>query len=146
MLMLGITHLVTTAGITMATYGGSPNSDKPDGVAASTLDKAGNCMMVAVLVVTCGWWALTLRRVLLVRVQVVWPLARMMLLAVGVGIPFLAVILAHNTTYAFDRMASLDPVMGTFATTLVLGFGAQLAVTISFMIGGWLSRNVHTKN
>jgi hypothetical protein len=145
MSMLGITHIMNTTGVTLATYGGSPKSGAPDGVASYPLNIAGNFLMISVLVITCLWWAMTLRSTMVAGVQGVWPLCKVMLLAAGVGMAFQAVIFAHSTTYAFDRMVLLDPTMGTFATTLVLGFGAQLGVTLSLIIGGWLSRDIHQK-
>lgn len=54
--------------------------------------------------------------------------------------------LVYNTTYAFDRITSLDPVMGTFTTQFVLLFLLHLAVVLIAIAGGWLSRHITDKN
>lgn len=56
--------------------------------------------------------------------------------------PFQLVRLAYNTTYAFLRVPSLDPVMGSFATRLILLFFMQLAVAVVCVAAGYLSTGV----
>ncbi len=68
--------------------------------------------------------------------------ARYLILAAGAGMPFQLVRLAYNTTYAFIRVPSLDPVTGSFATRLILMFMMQLAVVLMASAGGFLSRHV----
>ncbi|TDZ41079.1 hypothetical protein CTRI78_v009976 [Colletotrichum trifolii] len=137
-IVLGVTHLCNTAGIAIATYGGSPSPK--GGVASSNLDQIGNCLQLFVLFGVCFWMWPTYRRIRSASSSNCRP-AMLMLRAAVVGMPFHLIHLAYTTTYAFNRIPSLDPVMGSFATKLVLLFGTELGTAMAMVGGGWLSMN-----
>ncbi|GJC83626.1 hypothetical protein ColLi_06464 [Colletotrichum liriopes] len=91
----------------------------------------------------CGWMWPTFKKIRFSSSPNCRP-AMLMLRATVVGMPFQLIHLAYTTTYAFNRISSLDPVMGTFATKLVLLFGTQLGVTIAMLGGGWLGMSADT--
>ncbi|KAJ4396118.1 hypothetical protein N0V93_000335 [Gnomoniopsis smithogilvyi] len=140
-LLLAATHLTNTTGITMATYGGSPSP--AGGVFNSTLNKVGNLLMLLVMLVVCVWIWPSWRRTNNSSRHFNSRNARWLLLAACAGMPFQMIRLIYNTIYAFDRIASLDPVMGSFSTLLVLMFLMHLAVVITATVGGWLARHVN---
>ncbi|KAL0940446.1 uncharacterized protein CTRU02_203209 [Colletotrichum truncatum] len=134
-IILGVTHLANTAGIAIATYGGSPSPK--GGVANENLNQIGNCLQLFVLFGVCFWMWPTYRRIRSASSPNCRP-AMLMLRATVVGMPFHLIHLAYTTTYAFNRITSLDPVMGSFATKLVLLFGTELCTTLAMLGGGWL--------
>ncbi|KAF4948542.1 hypothetical protein FSARC_13714 [Fusarium sarcochroum] len=139
--LLGFTHLVNTAGIGIATYGGSPSAETSDGVASSIINKIGNCLMIFVILIVFAWWLWSTNRILAASTHPNWPAGTVMLLAAGVGIPFQFIRVVHSMTYAFERVPSMDPIMGVFAVKLILIFLTQLAVVLSLVAGGWLSKD-----
>ncbi|KAJ4252902.1 hypothetical protein NW762_010808 [Fusarium torreyae] len=139
--MLGFTHLVNTAGIGIATYGGSPSAKTSDGVVSSMINKVGNCLMIFVILVVFIWWIWTTNRILVASTHPNWAAGTVMLLAAGIGLPFQFIRLVHSLTYAFERELAMDPVMGVFATKLILIFLTQLAVVLCLVAGGWLSKD-----
>ncbi|KAK6225439.1 hypothetical protein QIS74_01486 [Colletotrichum tabaci] len=134
-IILGVTHLCNTGGIGMSTYGGAP-SHSSSGVMNQTLNQIGNCMQLFVMLGVCGWMWPTFLKIRSSSSPNCRP-AMLMLRATVVGMPFHLIHLAYTTTYAFNHIPSLDPVMGSFATKLVLLFGTQLGVTIAMLGGGW---------
>ncbi|KAJ5004482.1 hypothetical protein K4K48_009793 [Colletotrichum sp. SAR 10_66] len=134
-IILGVTHLVNTGGIAIATYGGSPDPKK--GVMNAMLNKIGNCLELGVLIGVCVWMWPTFKRIRAANSPNCRP-AMLMLRAAVVGMPFHLVHLTYTTTYPFNRVSSLDPVMGSFATKLILLFGTELCTTIAMIAGGWL--------
>ncbi|KAF9871121.1 integral membrane protein [Colletotrichum karsti] len=134
-IILGVTHLANTAGIGMGTYGGSPSPK--GGVINENINQIGQCLQLFVLFGVCGWMWPTYKRIRSASSPNCRP-AMLMLRAAVIGMPFHLIHLAYTTTYAFDRIPSLDPVMGTFATKLVLLFGTELGVSIAMIGGGWL--------
>ncbi|KAK2590403.1 hypothetical protein QQS21_011908 [Conoideocrella luteorostrata] len=139
-IILATKHLVNTAGITMATYGGSPSASNPGGVQNSTLNKLGNILMLAAILSLCWWIWPTGKRVFSSRSHPNYQPAKALLITAGAALPFQLVRLTYNSTYAFIRIPSLDPDMGSFETRLVLIFGTQLIVTMVLIGGGWLSQ------
>lgn len=138
-IILGVTHLANTAGIGLATYGGSPSATGAGGVAAENLNQIGNCLMLFVMFTMCWWiWPTWKRTSALDPKHPVSQSAKYMIYAAGVAIPFQLVRLAYNTTYAFDHLAILDPIMGTFAVRLILLFSMNLGVSLAMVVGGWL--------
>ncbi|GKT44481.1 uncharacterized protein ColSpa_04662 [Colletotrichum spaethianum] len=91
----------------------------------------------------CGWMWPTFKKIRSSSSPNCRPAMRM-LRATVVGIPFQLIHLAYTTTYAFNRISSLDPVMGSFATKLVLLFGTQLGVTAAMLGGGWFGMSADT--
>ncbi|KAJ4422542.1 hypothetical protein N0V82_002770 [Gnomoniopsis sp. IMI 355080] len=140
-ILLAVTHLTNTAGIAMATYGGSPS--ETGGVFNAVINKVGNVLMILVMVIVCAWIWPSWRKTKTFSRHFNSRNARWLLLAACAGMPFQMIRLIYNTTYAFDRIASLDPVMGTFATQFVLLFLMHLAVVITSTAGGWVSRDVN---
>lgn len=140
-ILLAVTHLTNTTGIAMATYGGSPS--QTGGVFNSTLNKVGNLLMILVMFIVCVWILPSWKRTNNFSRHFNFRNARWLLLAACAGTPFQLVRLIYNTTYAFNRIASLDPVMGSFTTIFVLMFIMHLAVIITSTTGGWLSRHVN---
>ncbi|KAH6657512.1 hypothetical protein BKA67DRAFT_643507 [Truncatella angustata] len=144
--ILGITHLTNTAGIALATYGGSPSATAAGGVAAQNLNQIGNCLMLFVIFVMCWWiWPTWKRSSALGPNHPITRPARLMIFSAAAAIPFQLVRLAYNTTYAFDHLPLLDPIMGSFAVRLILLFFMQLGVSLALIAGGWSSMPPHTK-
>ncbi|KAF6835321.1 hypothetical protein CPLU01_04401 [Colletotrichum plurivorum] len=134
-IILGVTHLANTAGIAISTYGGSPSPK--GGVANENLNQIGNCLQLFVLFGVCFWMWPTYKRIRSASSANCRP-AMLMLRAAVVGMPFHLIHMAYTTTYAFNRIPSLDPVMGTFATKLILLFGTELGTTVAMLGGGWM--------
>ncbi|OHF02311.1 hypothetical protein CORC01_02304 [Colletotrichum orchidophilum] len=134
-ILLGITHLCNTAGIGMATYGGSPSHE--GGLINNTLNQIGNCLELFMIFAVCAWLWPTYKKIRSSSRPNCLP-AMFMIRAAVVGLPFQLIHLAYTTTYAFNQISSLDPVMGSFGTKLVLIFGTYLGVTIAILAGGWL--------
>ncbi len=141
-IILGVTHLANTGGIAVATYGGAPSATGAGGVVAENLNQIGNCVMLFVMFTICGWMIPTWRRITSVPSHPNFAAARYLIFAAAAAMPFQLVRLAYNTTYAFLRVPSLDPVTGSFATRLILLFFMQLGVSLSAVAGGWFSRRV----
>lgn len=142
-ILLAVTHLTNTSGIAMATYGGAPSTT--GGVFNAVLNKTGNLLMILVMLIVGVWIWSSWRRVNTFSDHVNYRNARWLLIAACASWPFQMIRLVYNTTYAFDRIASLDPVMGSFATQFVLLFLLHLAVVLIAVAGGWLSQHVTDK-
>lgn len=127
----------------MATYGGSPSPT--GGVFGDVINKVGNLLMILVMLIIGIWIWPSWKRVNTFSQHVNYRNARWLLIAACASWPFQTVRLIYNTTYAFDRISSLDPVMGTFATQFVLLFLLHLAVVLISIAGGWLSRHITDK-
>ncbi|KAK1625561.1 hypothetical protein BDP81DRAFT_495966 [Colletotrichum phormii] len=134
-IILGVTHLTNTAGIGMATYGGSPSHE--GGLINNSLNQIGNCLELFVMFAVFAWLWPTYKKIRSSSSPNCRP-AMLMIRAAVVGLPFQLIHLAYTTTYAFNQISSLDPIMGSFATKLVLIFGTYLGVTIAMLAGGWL--------
>ncbi|CAK7236563.1 hypothetical protein SBRCBS47491_009679 [Sporothrix bragantina] len=141
-IILGVTHLANTGGIAVATYGGAPSATTTSGVINENLNQIGNCLMLFVMFTICWWLWPTWQRLMTVPNHPNFRNAQMLLFAAVAAMPFQLVRLAYNTTYAFVRVPSLDPVMGSFATRLILLFFMQLAVSVFCTAAGCLSANV----
>ncbi|CAK7218519.1 hypothetical protein SEUCBS140593_003574 [Sporothrix eucalyptigena] len=141
-IILGVTHLANTGGIAVATYGGAPSATTTTGVINASLNQIGNCLMLFVMFTICWWLWPTWQRLMTVPNHPNFRNAQVLLFAAVAAMPFQLVRLAYNTTYAFIRVPSLDPVMGSFATRLVLLFFMQLAVALACTTGGILSAKV----
>ncbi|KAF3761190.1 hypothetical protein M406DRAFT_343277 [Cryphonectria parasitica EP155] len=139
-ILLAFTHLTNTTGIAMCTYAGSPSPT--GGVFSAPLNKVGNLMMVFVMLVVGVWIWPTWKRTKVFPRHLNARNARYLLFTAAAALPFQMVRLVYNTTYAFDHVTSLDPVMGTFATQFVLMFLMHLSVVLTSLAGGWLSRRV----
>jgi ABC-type Fe3+ transport system permease subunit len=135
-ILLGVSHLVNTAGIALATYGGSPSPT--GGVINETANKIGNCLELFVLAGICCCICISYVRIRPFRGDAVHRRALRMLWLVASAMPWQMIRLAYTTTYAFSPIPSLDPVMGSFATKLILIFGTQLATGLALVAGGWL--------
>lgn len=138
---LGFTHLLSTAGIAMATYGGSPSAS--GSVANPMLDKVGNCIILCTILILIGWLVILGRRI---AGRGDHPYARptkTMFYTACAGVPFQSLRSAYATTYAFTGIRSLDPFTGSFATRLVLMFMFELAVTLIATVGGWMTRHIN---
>ncbi|KAH8885003.1 hypothetical protein GQ53DRAFT_879293 [Thozetella sp. PMI_491] len=145
-IILGVTHLANTGGIGVATYGGAPSPTGQGGVVAENLNQIGNCLMLFVMFAICWWMWPTWRRVSSVPTHPNYRSARWLLYTAGAAMPFHLVRLAYNTTYAFLRVSSLDPVTGSFATRLILLFFMQLGVALPAIAGGWMSKELVPKS
>lgn len=142
-IILGILHLVSTAGVGLAVYGGSPR--RTGGVINSVANQIGNCVMAATLVALAVWMMFTYRRIRSFSDDPNSRPALTMFRAAVVAISFHFVRTAYNTTYAFAPIPSLDPVTGAFSNKLLIINGMQLAVTLTVMAGGWLGREPKPK-
>lgn len=140
--LLGFTHLINTAGIGIATYGGSPNRTATNGVASSTLDKVGHCLLLLVMLMLGGWLAWTGRCVLACRSHPNLRNAKILLLTACIGLPFHTIRLVYAATYSFTRIPSLGSNGGAFTTRLFLMFLMEFSVAVVLTVGGWLTRNV----
>lgn len=139
-ILLAVTHLMNTTGIAMATYGGAPSTT--GGVFNDVINKVGNLLMILVMLIVGVWIWPSWKRVNTFSDHVNYRNARWLLIAACASLPFQMIRLIYNTTYAFDRITSLDPVMGTFATQFVLLFLLHLVVGLIAIVGGWLSRHI----
>ncbi|CAH0020864.1 unnamed protein product [Clonostachys rhizophaga] len=139
-IILGVTHLAVTAGITLSTYGGAPKAGAPGGVLSQTLNQVGTCLILFVMLFGVGWWLWsTGRRVMGMKTHPNFQVANNLHLAACAAFPFQLVRLGYALTYSFTPYSSLDPFSGTFATRLVLMFGMQMIVAIVVTVGGWFS-------
>ncbi|KAJ4396611.1 hypothetical protein N0V93_000832 [Gnomoniopsis smithogilvyi] len=138
-ILLGITHLLNTAGIGIATYAGSPSATGEGGVANQTLNRVGNVLLLTVLAIIYGWMWPTWRK--MKRYQGVHPNVapvRWLFFAAMTAMPFWLVRLVSITTYAFAHtITSLDPVMGSYGTKLLLVFGMYVLASAALLVGGW---------
>ncbi|KAL1911106.1 hypothetical protein Sste5344_002904 [Sporothrix stenoceras] len=141
-IILGVTHLANTGGIAVATYGGAPSATTESGVINNNLNQIGNCLMLFVMFTICWWLWPTWQRLMTVPNHPNFRNAQVLLFGAVGAMPFQLVRLAYNTTYAFLRVPSLDPVMGSFATRLILLFFMQLAVAVICVAAGYLSTGV----
>lgn len=142
-IILGVTHLSNTAGIGMATYGGAADSEGEGGVKNKTFEQIGSLIMLWVLFAVCAWMWPTWKKVQ--RFAGYHPNARpaKMLLFGGAGaMPFWLVRMGYQTYYAFEHPSALNPVMGSFATKLVLLFFPYLGASVALLAGGWLSMDL----
>lgn len=138
-IMLGVTHLFNTGGIGVATYASAPSATNEGGVMNKNLNGIGSLILLFVVFAVCGWMWPTWRKIR--RYSGIHPNAapaRKMLWAAVAAMPFWLVRLAYVTTYAYEHLPSLDPVMGSFATKLVLLFGTYLGTSAALLAGGWL--------
>ncbi|KAF5641520.1 hypothetical protein F25303_6864 [Fusarium sp. NRRL 25303] len=139
-ILLAVTHISITAGITLSTYGGAPKFGAPGGVLSQHLNQIGTCMMLFVMIFGVGWWLWwTGKRVTAMKSHPNFIPARFLLLTACAAFPFQLVRLGYTLTYSFTPYSSLDPVSGTFATRLVLMFGMQMIVAVIVTVGGWRS-------
>ncbi|KAF5977920.1 integral membrane protein [Fusarium coicis] len=137
-ILLAVTHLSITAGITLSTYGGAPKFGAPGGVLSQHLNQIGTCMMLFVMIFGVGWWLWwTGKRVTAMKSHPNFIPARLLLLTACAAFPFQLVRLGYTLTYSFTPYSSLDPVSGTFTTRLVLMFGMQMIVAVIVTVGGW---------
>ncbi|KAK7408445.1 hypothetical protein QQX98_009372 [Neonectria punicea] len=137
--ILGVSHLVNTIGIGMAAYAGKPDENADGGVKNTMLDKIGNCLIFLVMVGVLFWlWPIG-KRVFSERQDTNYKAAKALIMAAGPGTVLQLIRLSYSLTYAFNRVPSLDPVTGSFATRLILMFGTQLCVVIVVLVGGWFS-------
>ena len=138
-IILGITHVVNTTGIAIATYGGSPSATKKGGVINQELNRIGNCLMLVVMVSLYLWIYPSYRHIRAYSGHRNSGRARIILFTAVACLPFQSVRLAYNTTYSFRGIPSLDPYLGSFVSKLILIFGTQLILVLSMIGGGWLS-------
>lgn len=138
-LLLGVTHLLNTAGIGMATYAGAPSATGEGGVINQTLNRVANLLLISVLCIVAGWMWPTWRKAQ--SYQGVHPNVapvKWLFFATVVALPIWMVRLIVNTTYAFDHSISeLDPVMGSYQTKLLLIFGTYFFSSTALLVGGW---------
>lgn len=109
-----------------------------------SFSQIGNLMMLWVLFAVCAWMWPTWKKVQ--KFQSYHPNAapaRNLLFAGAVAMPFWLTRIGYETVYAFNHdVTSLDPVMGSFATKLVLLFGTYLLSSTALLAGGWLSKDL----
>lgn len=142
-IILGVTHLTNTAGIGMAMYGGAPSATGAGGVTNQTFEQLGSLLMLWVLFAVCGWMWPTWKKVQ--RFAGNHPNARpaKMLVFGAIGaMPFWLTRLGYQTLYAFQHPPALNPVMGTFATKLMLIFFPYVGASAALLAGGWLSMDL----
>lgn len=140
-IILGVTHLSNTAGIGMATYGGAPDAAGAGGVKNAVFEQLGTLMMLWVLFAVCGWMWPTWRRIQRAsdHSQLHHPNARparMLFFGAAAAMPFWVGRMGYQTLYAFQHTPSLAPVMGSFATKLVLLFLPYLGAMAGLLAGG----------
>lgn len=100
------------------------------------LAKIGYLVVIAALVVLCGWLGWTARHIWSYRSTKTYFGAYVMLLAAGVAFVFHAIRIAHEVTFAFSRLHSLDPMGGSLATKVVLVYGVELCAVLLMIVGG----------
>lgn len=138
-ILLGITHLLNTAGIGIATYAGSPSATGEGGVINQTLNRVGNILLLVVMVMVYAWmWPTWLK---IKRYSGVHPNVapvRWLFFATTVAMPFWLIRLITATVYAFaHQITSLDPVMGSYQVKLLLLFGTYFFASTALLVGGW---------
>ncbi|KAJ4422692.1 hypothetical protein N0V82_002696 [Gnomoniopsis sp. IMI 355080] len=138
-IILGVTHLINTAGIGIATYAGSPSATGEGGVTNQTLNRVGNILLIVVMVMVYVWmWPtwLKIKRYTGVHPNVL-PV-RWLFFSTMVAMLFWLVRLISATTYAFDhQITTLDPVMGSYSVKLLLLFGTYFLASTALLVGGW---------
>ncbi|KAF7534909.1 hypothetical protein G7054_g5833 [Neopestalotiopsis clavispora] len=137
--ILGVTHLMNTAAIGAATYGGSPSPT--GGVVSSNLNQIGNCMMLFVMFGVCGWMWPTWKRIMSFQRHQNFEPARYLVLFGGVAMPFQLIRLASGTIYAFSPSDDLNPFTGSFAIRFLIS-AMQFGAVLGLMAGGWLSMDI----
>ncbi|KAI3394656.1 hypothetical protein diail_2466 [Diaporthe ilicicola] len=139
-IILGVTHLFYTVGISLATYGATPSSTGTNGVANQELSRIGNLLMLFVLFTVCGWMWPTYKKIQ--RYMGVHPNARPALILFWAGVAAMPIWLgrfAYLCVYAFNRdNRTLSPVTGNFAIKIML-FLTLFAAGGALLAGGWLS-------
>ncbi|KAH7020375.1 hypothetical protein EDB80DRAFT_562272 [Ilyonectria destructans] len=140
-IILGVTHLTNTIGIGMAAYAGKADPDESEGVKNAMLNKIGNLLMFGVMIGVLFWLWPAGKRVFSARQDVNYKAAKALIMAAGPATVIHLIRLSYGVTYAFNRIPSLDPVTGSFATRLVLMFGTQLLVVLVVLVGGWFSKD-----
>lgn len=140
-IILGVTHLTNTIGIGMAAYAGKADPNESEGVKNAMLNKIGNLLMFGVMVGVLFWLWPAGKRVFSARQDVNYKAAKALIMAAGPATVLHLIRLSYGVTYAFNRIPSLDPVTGSFATRLVLMFGTQLFVVLVVLVGGWFSKD-----
>ncbi|OAQ96159.1 hypothetical protein LLEC1_02118 [Akanthomyces lecanii] len=141
-IILGTDHLINIAGIGIASYGGTHDDSTESGIKNAMLAKVGHLVVVAALVMLCGWLGWTARHIWSIRSTRTYFGTYVMLLTGGVALGFHAIRVAHEVTFAFSRLGSLDPVSGSLATKLVLVYGAELCVVLLMIVGGVCGKNL----
>lgn len=140
-IIMAITNLINTAGITLATYGGSPSATT-GGLINSGFDKAGNIMMLIDLFAIYAWAAWLWNQTNSLHAHPNHKPARALLLGAFVAGPFQLVRLAYGTAYAYDQNPSLDWVTGSMAIHAIVQFLMQLGVVLAALWAGWQARAV----
>lgn len=138
--MLVSTHLLNTAGIALATYGGSPSAAKPGEKLSQALHITGNILMLLVMIGLCWWLWLTWKRPSTALGADEYHSATVMIVAACIAVPFHLVCLVSATVFSFTQSPALDPITGIFLARLFLIFGPQLGVVLALLRGGWFSR------
>lgn len=137
--LLGLAHLVNMLGIVMGAYGGTPDGTGEAGVRNKALNRAGNLLMLFVLLLVCGCMWPTLRTIRH-HESMAHPNAepaRRLFWAGLVAMLFWIVRIGYNCVYAFVPKTELDPVVGSFAVKLVLLFGMWMGASVALCVGGW---------
>ncbi|CAI6041107.1 unnamed protein product [Clonostachys chloroleuca] len=99
--MLAVTHLTLTTGITLATYGGSPKQGAPGGVISKHLNQIGTYLMLFVMLFGVGWWLWnTGKRAMSPMTHPNFKPARWLLLAGCAAFHSQLVRLGHTVTYS----------------------------------------------
>ncbi|KAK7530159.1 uncharacterized protein J3D65DRAFT_640377 [Phyllosticta citribraziliensis] len=137
-IFLAAANLINTAGIGIATYGGSPN-EKTRTLNSRALDKTGWILQILVMIILIAWLGVTWP-----RTQAAFPSrsqrpALWLFWSAVASIPFQLVHIIGNTALAFNGTKALDPIMGAFSTKLWLVFFMHLAAFLALGIGGWMS-------
>lgn len=94
--------------------------------------------MLFVMFGICWWLWQTGKRLNSLGPHHNFRFAKHMFRAACAALPFQMIHIGYSLTYALNRIASLDPVMGSFATRFILMFVMQLGVAIALTVGGWL--------
>ncbi|PSR78252.1 hypothetical protein BD289DRAFT_128116 [Coniella lustricola] len=140
-IIMAITNLINTAGIALATYGGSPSATT-GGLINAGFDKAGNWMMLIDLLLVFAWALWSWRHTNNLRDHPNRGPARALLLGALVATPFHLVRLAYGTAYAYDQNPKLDWITGSMAVHVIVQFLMQLGVVVAALWAGWRARNV----
>lgn len=123
----------------MATYGGAADAEGEGGVKNAVFEQLGTLIMLWVLFAVCGWMWPTWKKIQ--RFAGYHPNARparMLFFGGAAAMPFWIGRMGYQTLYAFQHTASLNPVMGSFATKLVILFLTYLGAMAGLLAGGWL--------
>ncbi|KAK7516864.1 uncharacterized protein IWZ02DRAFT_491775 [Phyllosticta citriasiana] len=135
---LAATNLISTVGITMATYGGGLN-EKTRTLNSRALDKTGWILQILVMVILIAWLGVTWPRTQAAVPSRTQRPALWLFWSAVASIPFQLIHLIGNTVLAFNGTKALDPIMGAFSTKLWLIFFMHLAAFLALGIGGWMS-------